>query len=104
MAELERHKVHQSLIRPHLLMDADGHLVAFSVVIWLAVAFSLLSWWGFAICWVGWRVTLAGLRMMAKKDSFMRQVYERNLRFKPYYPAKSGLYARRRLPRGRWDK
>ena len=86
--------IHQSANRPNQLMGGDRELVLVSLLTSVALAFSLASWWGLAVS-VGWYVgAMAILKRMGKADPLLRQVYMRHIRYRPFYPAKSGLYSR----------
>ena len=86
--------IHQSANRPNQLMGGDRELVLVSLLTSVALAFSLASWWGLAVS-VAWYVgAMAILKRMGKADPLLRQVYMRHIRYRPFYPAKSGLYSR----------
>jgi type IV secretory pathway TrbD component len=86
--------IHQSANRPNQLMGGDRELVLVSLLTSVALAFSLASWWGLAVS-VAWYVgAMAVLKRMGKADPLLRQVYMRHIRYRPFYPAKSGLYSR----------
>ena len=86
--------IHQSANRPNQLMGGDRELVLVSLLTSVALAFSLASWWGLAVS-VAWYVgAMAVLKRMGKADPLLRQVYMRHIRYRPFYPAKSGLFSR----------
>lgn len=94
--------IHQSANRPNQLMGGDRELVLVSLLTSVALAFSLASWWGLGIS-VAWYVgAMAVLKRMGKADPLLRQVYMRHIRYRPYYPAKSGLYSRCLQPPMAW--
>ncbi len=86
--------IHQSANRPNQLMGGDRELVLVSLLTSVALAFSLASWWGLGVS-VAWYVgAMAVLKRTGKADPLLRQVYMRHIRYRPFYPAKSGLYSR----------
>jgi type IV secretion system protein VirB3 len=102
--QLESHQFHASVIRPHVANGADRQLAIAVSVAWIMVAYSLFSIVGAVVCFVAWKISILGLQRMAKADPLMRQVYLRSLKYRGYYPAKSGMYAKRLVPRERWDR
>lgn len=86
--------IHQSANRPDQLMGGDRELVLVSLLTSVALAFSLASWWGLGVS-IAWYIgAMAVLKRMGKADPLLRQVYMRHIRYRPFYPAKSGLYSR----------
>src|SRR3954468_22568407 len=86
--------IHQSGNRPNQLMGGDRELVLVSLLTSVALAFSLASWWGIGVSVVWYVGAMAVLKRMGKADPLLRQVYMRHIRYRPFYPAKSGLYSR----------
>ena len=94
--------IHQSTNRPNQLMGGDRELVLVSLLTSVALAFSLASWWGLGVS-VAWYVgAMAVLKRMGKADPLLRQVYMRHIRYRPFYPAKSGVYSRCLQPPMTW--
>lgn len=94
--------IHQSANRPNQLMGGDRELVLVSLLTSVALTFSLASWWGLGVS-VAWYVgAMAVLKRMGKADPLLRQVYMRHIRYRPFYPAKSGLYSRCLQPPMEW--
>ena len=94
--------IHQSANRPNQLMGGDRELVLVSLLTSVALAFSLASWWGVGVA-VAWYVgAMAVLKRMGKADPLLRQVYMRHIRYRPFYPAKSGVYSRCLQPPMTW--
>jgi type IV secretion system protein TrbD len=94
--------IHQSANRPNQLMGGDRELVLVSLLTSVALAFSLASWWGLGVS-VAWYVgAMAVLKRMGNADPLLRQVYMRHIRYRPFYPAKSGLYSRCLQPPMAW--
>jgi type IV secretory pathway TrbD component len=94
--------IHQSANRPNQILGGDREMILVSILIAVSLAFSLASLWGIALSVVLWIGAVAVLQRMGKADPAMRQVYMRHIRYRPFYPAKSGLLsACLQLP-GRW--
>ena len=91
---LSRSRIHRALSRPNLLMGADRELVLLTGLASAISAFVVLTWFsvlfGIAI-WIG---VVAALRMMAKADPMMRQVYVRHVRYRPTYRPTSSPWRR----------
>ena len=86
--------IHQSLNRANQLMGADRELVLVSILTSVALGFSLASWWGLGLAFACYCSAMAVLRRVGKADPMMRHVYMRHIRYRAFYPAKSGLYSR----------
>ena len=91
---LVRSRIHRALSRPNLLMGADRELVLLTGLAAAISAFVVLTWFsvlfGIAI-WIG---VVAALRMMAKADPMMRQVYVRHIGYRPSYRPTSSPWRR----------
>jgi type IV secretion system protein TrbD len=86
--------IHPSLNRPNQLMGADRELALVSLLTSVALGFSLASWWGLGLAFALYGSAMAILRRMGKADPMLRNVYMRHIRYRSYYPAKSGLYSK----------
>ena len=94
--------IHQSANRPNQILGGDRELVLVTILISVSWAFSLATWWGVGLSILFWLTAIAVLQRMGKADPLLRQVYLRHIRYRSFYPAKSGLYAKC-LPRpARW--
>jgi type IV secretory pathway TrbD component len=80
---LARSRIHRALSRPNLLMGADRELVLLTGLAAAISAFVVLTWFSVLFGIVIWIGVVAALRMMAKADPMMRQVYVRHIRFRP---------------------
>ena len=82
---LARSRIHRALSRPNHLMGADRELVLLTGLATVILIFVVLTWFsallGIAI-WIG---IIGALRMMAKADPMMRQVYVRHIGYRPSY-------------------
>lgn len=89
---LRRIPLHRSLNRASLLMGGERKLVLFTLLIAVAVGFVGLRPIFMALALAFWLVCMALLRMMAKADPYMSEVYQRYARYQPYYPPFSRPY------------
>jgi type IV secretory pathway TrbD component len=83
--------IHQSANRPNQILGGDRELVLVSILIAVSLAFSLATWWGVLLSIAFWVSSVAVFQRMGKADPVMRHVYMRHIRYRPFYPAKSGL-------------
>jgi type IV secretory pathway TrbD component len=83
--------IHQSAHRPAQIRGCDRVLILTALFAAFCLAFSLLTVWGFAVSAALWFGAVEVLRRMGKADPLLRQVYIRHLRYRDWYPAKSGL-------------
>ena len=83
--------IHQSAHRPAQIRGCDRGLILTALFAAFCLAFSLLTAWGFAMSAALWLGVVAVLRRMGKADPLLRQVYIRHLRYRQWYPAKSGV-------------
>lgn len=88
-SNLTRSRVHRALSRPNLLMGADRELVLLTGLAAVILIFVVLTWYAALLGIVIWLVAVTALRMMAKADPLMRQVYVRHVSYRPYYRATS---------------
>ena len=94
--------IHPSLNRPTQLLGADRELVLVTALTAGTLGLSLGSWWGVCLAVLFWTCSIAVLQRMGKADPLLRQVYVRHIRYRPFYPAKSGLYSRGSQPPRNW--
>ncbi|TCQ02003.1 type IV secretion system protein VirB3 [Rhizobium sp. PP-F2F-G36] len=85
MSGLRRHRVHRALSRPNLLMGADRELVLITGLASVILIFVVLTVYSAIFGVAVWIVIVGALRMMAKSDPMMRQVYLRHISYKPTY-------------------
>jgi len=83
--------IHQSAHRPAQIRGCDRGLILTALFAAFCLAFSLLTVWGFAVSAALWFGAVTVLRRMGKADPLLRQVYIRHLRYREWYPAKSGV-------------
>ena len=93
---------HQSANRPHLLLGGDRELVLVSGILAAILIFAVMTWWSALAGLVLWLAAVAVLARMGKVDPLLRHVYLRHLRYRTFYPAKSGLGARPTTTPGKW--
>ncbi len=94
--------IHQSANRPNQILGGDRELVLVAILTAVSLAFSLASWWGLTLSVGFWIASLAVFQRMGKADPLLRQVYMRHIRYRPFYPAKSGLWSTCLTPPARW--
>jgi type IV secretion system protein VirB3 len=86
--------IHESANRPNQLLGGDRELVLVALLVAVSFAFALATWWGIVLSTAMWTTSVAVLKRMGKADPQLRQVYLRHIRYRSFYPAKSGLYSR----------
>jgi type IV secretory pathway TrbD component len=85
MSGLRRNRIHRALSRPNLLMGADRELVLITGLAAVILIFVVLTIYSAIFGVAVWIVTVGALRMMAKSDPMMRQVYLRHISYRPMY-------------------
>lgn len=86
--------IHQSANRPNQILGGDRELVLIAILTSISLAFALGSWWGICLAVGFWVGAVAVLQRMGKADPLLRQIYVRHIRYRSFYPAKSGLFSR----------
>jgi type IV secretion system protein TrbD len=94
MDEPRRIPVHRSLNRPHLLLGGERELVQFSGLIAIFIVLSAMTLLSVACGFVFWTLAMAILIRMGRTDPQLSKVYQRHIRYRPYYPPKTGANAR----------
>jgi type IV secretion system protein VirB3 len=94
--------IHQSANRPNQILGGDRELVLIAMLTAVSLAFSLGTWWGLGLSVGFWIGAVAVLQRMGKADPMLRQIYMRQVRYRPFYPAKSGFFSRCLLPPRSW--
>ncbi|WP_160012104.1 conjugal transfer protein TrbD [Rhizobium sp. 18055] len=82
---LHQNRIHRALSRPNLLMGADRELVLLAGLASIILIFVVLTVYSALFGIAIWTVVVGALRMMAKSDPLMRQVYVRHMRYRAYY-------------------
>lgn len=75
--------------RVSLFMGGDRELVMFSGLLSAILVFAAQDWLAAIAGVLMWLFSLKGLRLMAKSDPQMREVYLRQRCYQAYYPARS---------------
>ncbi|NEH49615.1 conjugal transfer protein TrbD [Rhizobium leguminosarum] len=91
---LRRNRIHRALSRPNLLMGADRELVLITALAAVILIFVVLTVYSALFGIAVWIVIVGALRMMAKSDPLMRQVYIRHIAYKHYYKATTSPWRR----------
>ena len=86
--------IHQSANRPNQILGGDRELVLMAMLTAVSLAFSLASWLGIGLSVGFWVGAVAVLQRMGKADPMLRQIYVRHMRYRDFYPAKSGMLSR----------
>ncbi|TNM59842.1 conjugal transfer protein TrbD [Aliirhizobium smilacinae] len=84
-SRLDRVRIHRALSRPALLFGADRELVLMTGLTAVILIFVVLTLVSAAVGFTIWVVVVGLLRMMAKADPLMRQVYLRHMRYRSHY-------------------
>ena len=93
---LRRVTIHRAGVRPHLFLGGDRELVLFTGLLTAALTVTSFQWASVLTGIVLWMVALFLLRRIAKADPLMRFVYQRQLLYRRYYPARSRPYRKNR--------
>ena len=85
--------IHQSVNKPNMVLGGDRELVLVAIMVSFSLGFSLATWWGIGLSVVFWVAAMAALQRMGKADPLLRHAYLRHIRYRSFYPAKSGLHS-----------
>lgn len=91
---LARSRIHRALSRPSHLMGADRELVLLTGLATVILIFVVLTWFSTLFGIAIWIVVIGALRMMAKADPMMRQVYLRHVGYRTSYRPTSSPWRR----------
>lgn len=94
LSGMRRNRIHRALSRPNLLMGADRELVLITGLASAILIFVVLTVYSALFGVAVWVVIVGALRMMAKTDPLMRQVYIRHISYKPTYMATTSPWRR----------
>ena len=93
-SSLDRSRIHRALSRPNHLMGADRELVLLTGLATAILIFVVLTWFSALFGIAIWIVVIGALRIMAKADPMMRQVYVRHIGYRPSYRPTSSPWRR----------
>lgn len=93
MDEPRRIPIHRSLNRPHLLIGGERELVQFSALIAALIVLSAMNLVSLGSGLIFWTLAIAVLIRMGRADPELSKVYVRHIRYRPYYPSKTGGHA-----------
>ncbi|MCO6410862.1 conjugal transfer protein TrbD [Hoeflea alexandrii] len=93
-APLSRSPIHRALSRPNHLMGADRELVLLTGLATVILIFVVLTWFSVMLGIAIWIAVVEILRIMAKADPMMRQVYLRHIGYRPAYRPTSSPWRR----------
>src|SRR5215471_19926082 len=85
--------MHASVNRPQLLMGGDRELVLLAGLLCGVMGVSVMTIMSFFIAGVSFGAIVMVLARLGKADPLMRKVYSRHIRYRDFYPAKSGKKA-----------
>ena len=85
VAPLATARIHRALSRPNHLMGADRELVLLTGLATVILMFVVLTWYSVLLGLAIWIAVVGILRIMAKADPMMRQVYLRHIGYRPSY-------------------
>lgn len=94
ISSLQRNRVHRALSRPNLLMGADRELLLLTGLVAIILIFVVLTLYSALFGIVIWFFIAGALRMMAKADPLMRQVYVRHIGYRHHYLPTSSPWRR----------
>ncbi len=89
LSRLHRNRIHRALSRPNLLIGADRELVLITGLAAVILVFVVLTPYSVLFGLVLWFAIIGILRLMAKSDPLIRQIYLRHISYKSYYRATS---------------
>ncbi|MBZ7980326.1 VirB3 family type IV secretion system protein [Campylobacter sp. RM12640] len=93
MQELQRVDIYQALNKPNLVFGADRELVLFNMLISFTLIFTGLT---LISTLIGCFILFAGgflLRTMAKHDPLMKDIFQRQIKYKKYYVAQASYFS-----------
>ena len=79
--------VHQSFLRPLLMLGAERELVILSAILSAMLVFSLANAYFAGLGILFWLSSVAVFQLLAKIDPQMSRVYVRHARHRNFYPA-----------------
>lgn len=94
MSELQRADIYSALNKPNLIFGADRELILMTMVISFALIFTGLTIVTTIIGLFLFFFCGALLRMMAKSDPLMRQIFIRQVKYKKFYISRSTPFAK----------
>gem|GEM_PF-2319575 len=93
---LTRVPVYHSLHRPNLLLGAPRNPLIFLGFLAMAIVLANKTVISVGISLALWLIGLFVLRLMAKRDAAMIQVFKRYKQYSHYYPARSSVEGAKR--------
>jgi type IV secretion system protein VirB3 len=87
--ELRTVPISRALNRPNLLMGAERELALTTALVAALLIFVTFSVIAIVTGLVLWALAIAALRAMAKADPVMSKVYQRHIKYRPYYAPRS---------------
>jgi type IV secretory pathway TrbD component len=73
------------------MLGGDRELVLVSAILAAIMVFAIMTWWSVLIGVFFWLAAVMVLSRMGKADPLLRHIYVRHIRYRSFYPAKSGV-------------
>jgi type IV secretion system protein TrbD len=93
MDEPRRIPIHRSLNRPQMMLGGERELVLFSALLAVLIVVSGMNLFSFLTGLALWSLAIAVLIRMGRVDPELSKVYQRHIRYRPYYPPRTGAHA-----------
>lgn len=96
-----KHPIYQSVLRKQSFLGCDRELcmlLVFITIVGSIFSFSLIATIMFLVVFT---VLYLCLLKMAKDDLFLRKVYLKNIRYRPYYLAQKSYFSRQNVRKHR---
>jgi type IV secretion system protein TrbD len=93
MDEPRRIPIHRSLNRPQMMLGGERELVLFSALLAVLIVVSGMNLFSFLSGLALWSLAIAVLIRMGRVDPELSKVYQRHIRYQPYYPPRTGAHA-----------
>ncbi|HAA02064.1 MAG TPA: conjugal transfer protein TrbD [Syntrophobacteraceae bacterium] len=93
MDEPRRIPIHRSLNRPQMMLGGERELVLFAALLAVLIVVSGMNLFSFLTGLALWSLAIAVLIRMGRVDPELSKVYQRHIRYRAYYPPKTGAHA-----------
>lgn len=94
MSQLRQTIINRALYRANLVLGGERNLVIFTGALFGGLVVSAQNLLTSGVCLVLWFFILYCLRLMAKADPKLSEVYRRYVNYGKYYPARSSAWSR----------
>ena len=93
MDEPRRIPIHRSLNRAQMMLGGERELVLFSALLAVLIIISGMNLFSVVCGLTLWTLAIAVLIRMGRVDPELSKVYRRHIRYRAYYPPKTGEHA-----------